>query len=54
MQLKQRHHCTKVYVDSSNPEVIRELKARIGEYYDYYGRLTEEQVWGLRNITAGR
>ena len=26
MQLKQRHHCTKVYVDGANPEVIRELK----------------------------
>ena len=26
MRLKQRHHCTKMYVDSSNPEVIRELK----------------------------
>ena len=26
MQLKQRHHCTKIYVDGANPEVIRELK----------------------------
>ena len=30
MQLKQRHHITKIYVDGANPEVIRELKARIG------------------------
>ena len=37
MQLKQRHHCTKIYVDGANPEVIRELKNRIGEYHDYYG-----------------
>ena len=37
MQLKQKHHCTKVYVDSSNPEVIRELKSRIGEYQNRYG-----------------
>ena len=26
MQLKQRHHITKIYVDGANPEVIRELK----------------------------
>ena len=52
MQLKQRHHCTKVYVDSSNPEVIRELKNRIGEYHDYYGRLTEEQIWSLRSSNS--
>ena len=31
MQLKHRHHCTKIYVDGANPEVIRELKSRIGE-----------------------
>ena len=49
MQLKQRHHITKIYVDGSNPEVIRELKSRIGEYHDYYGRLTEEQIWAFRN-----
>jgi hypothetical protein len=29
MQLKHRHHCTKIYVDGANPEVIRELKSRI-------------------------
>ena len=52
MQLKQRHHCTKVYVDGANPEVIRELKARIGEYHDYYGRLTEEQIWSLRSSNS--
>ena len=38
MQLKQRHHITKIYVDGANPEVIRELKARIGEYHDYYAQ----------------
>ena len=36
-------------MDGANPEVIRELKSRIGEYYDYYGRLTEEQIWSLRS-----
>ena len=48
MQLKQRHHCTRLYVDGANPEVIRELKSRIGEYQDYH-RLTEEQIWAFRN-----
>ncbi|MGB7634993.1 MAG: DEAD/DEAH box helicase family protein, partial [Nitrososphaeraceae archaeon] len=52
MQLKHRHHCTKIYVDGANPEVIRELKSRIGEYHDYYGRLTEEQIWGLRSSNS--
>ena len=52
MQLKQRHHITKIYVDGANPEVIRELKSRIGEYHDYYGRLTEEQIWGLRSSNS--
>ena len=47
MQLKLKHHITKIYVDGANPEVIRELKSRIGEYHDYYGRLTEEQVLGF-------
>jgi hypothetical protein len=47
MQLKQKHHITKIYVDGANPEVIRELKGQIGEYYDYYGALTEEQIWSL-------
>ena len=32
MRLKQRHHITKLYVDGANPEVIRELKNRIGVY----------------------
>ena len=49
MRLKQKHHITKIYVDGANPEAIRELKARIGEYHDYYGRLTEEQIWSLRS-----
>ena len=52
MKLKQRHHITKIYVDGANPEVIRELKARIGEYHDYYGRLTEEQIWSLRSSNS--
>ena len=52
LQLKQRHHCTKVYVDGANPEVIRDLKSRIGEYHDYYGRLTEEQIWSLRSSNS--
>ena len=52
MQLKHRHHCTKIYVDGANPEVIRELKARIGEYHDYYGRLTEDQIWALRSSNS--
>ena len=52
MQLKQRHHVTKIYVDGANPEVIRELKSRIGEYHDYYGRLTEEQIWSLRSSNS--
>ena len=33
--------------DGANPEVIRELKRRIGEYQDYH-RLTEEQIWAFR------
>ena len=52
MWLKQRHHITKIYVDGANPEVIRELKNRIGEYHDYYGRLSEEQVWSLRSSNS--
>jgi hypothetical protein len=52
MQLKHRHHCTKIYMDGANPEVIRELKSRIGEYHDYYGRLTDEQIWSLRSSNS--
>ena len=52
MQLKQRHHITKLYCDGANPEVIRELKNRIGEYHDYYGRLTEKQIWALRSSNS--
>ena len=48
MQLKQRHHCTRLYVDGANPEVIRELKRRIGEYTEYHD-FTEEQIWAFRN-----
>jgi hypothetical protein len=51
MQLKQRHHCTRVYVDGANPEVIRELKRRIGEYTEYH-IFTEEQIWAFRNSSC--
>jgi predicted component of viral defense system (DUF524 family) len=47
LQLKQRHHITKLYVDGANPEVIRELKRRIDEF-EYYDRYTEEQLWMMR------
>ena len=47
MQLKQRHHITKIYVDGANPEVIRELKARIGEYHDYYGPTDQLALTGM-------
>ena len=52
MQLKHKQHCTKIYVDGANPEVIRELKSRIGEYHDYYGRLTEQDIWSLRSSNS--
>src|SRR5918994_7081420 len=47
LQLKQKHHITKLFIDGANPEVIRELKRRIGEFenYQYY---TEEQLWLMR------
>lgn len=32
----------------ANPEVMRELKRRIGEYHDYQ-KFTEEQTWAFRN-----
>ena len=48
MQLKHKHHCTRVYVDGANPEVIRELKRRIGEYQEYHD-FTEEEIWAFRN-----
>ena len=50
MQLKQRLYITKIYVDGANPEVIRELKTRIGEYHYYYGGANgRTDVWGLRS-----
>ncbi|MGA6990104.1 MAG: hypothetical protein WBL67_11240 [Nitrososphaeraceae archaeon] len=52
MQLKQRHHITKLYRNGAKPEVIRELKTRIGEYHDYHGWLTKEQIWVLRNSNS--
>lgn len=47
MRLKLQHHITKIYVDGSAVNVVRELKARIGEYTDYH-RYTEEQLWNMR------
>ena len=48
MRAKAEASYNEIYVDGANPEVIRELKARIGEYHDYYGRLTEDQIWALQ------
>ena len=48
LQLKQRHHITRVYVDGANPEVIRELKRRIGEFENIQQYYTEEQIWQMR------
>jgi hypothetical protein len=48
LQLKQRHHITRVYVDGANPEVIRELKRRIGEPENIHQYYTEEQIWQMR------
>jgi hypothetical protein len=47
MQLKQTHHVTKLYIDGSAANVVRELKAEVGEYVDYH-RYTEEQLWNMR------
>ena len=47
MRLKQTHHVTKIYVDGSAANVIRELKARVGEFVDYHV-YTEEQLWNMR------
>ena len=48
MELKMRHHVSKIYVDGANPEVVHELKRRIGEF-EKYEVMTEEQVWAFRN-----
>jgi hypothetical protein len=48
LQLKQRHHITRVYVDGANPEVIRELKRRIGEFENIQEYYIEEQIWQMR------
>jgi hypothetical protein len=48
LQLKLRHHVTRIFVDGANPEVIRGLKHRIGEpenILDYY---TEDQIRQMR------
>lgn len=47
MRLKQTYHVTRLYCDGANPEVIRELKRRIGEYQDYHD-FTDE-IWAFRN-----
>jgi hypothetical protein len=39
---------TRTYVYGADPEVIRELKRRIGEYLEYH-EFTEGQIWALRN-----
>jgi hypothetical protein len=48
LQLKQRHRITRIYVDGANPEVIRELKRRIGEPENIQNYYTEEQIWRMR------
>lgn len=48
MQLKHKHHVTRIYIDGANPEIIRELKRRIREYFEYHD-FTEEQIWAFRN-----
>jgi hypothetical protein len=48
MQLKQRHHITKLYVDGANPEVIRELKIRIDDVAPYFERIDEQDLWNMR------
>jgi hypothetical protein len=50
MLLKQRHRITRLYCDGANPEVIRELKRRIGEYQEYHD-FTEEEIWAFRNCS---
>jgi hypothetical protein len=49
MQLKQKHHVTKLYVDGANPKVIRDLKRRIGEYQEHHDFTEEEEIWAFRN-----
>lgn len=49
MQLKQVHHITKIYIDGSAPEVVRELKKRIGEPGQTYEKYTDQQIWSFRN-----
>jgi hypothetical protein len=47
LQLKQTHHVTKIFVDGSAVNVVRELKFRVGEFVDYH-RYTDEQLWNMR------
>jgi hypothetical protein len=47
MQLKQRHHSARIYVNGANHKVIRELKRRIGEHQEYHD-FTEE-IWAFLN-----
>ena len=37
-----------MYVDGANPEVIRELKRRIGEFENIQEYYTEDQIWQMR------
>jgi hypothetical protein len=49
MQLKQTYHITKIYVDASSPEVIKEIKNRIDETGDNYEDYTDDELWNFRN-----
>lgn len=48
MQLKQRHHVTKIYVDAANPEVIRELKERCDDVALHFQNIDEDLLWQMR------
>ena len=52
MRLKQRHHITKIYVDGANPEVIRELKARIDEDTEYEDQIQRWKSYNDANIVT--
>jgi hypothetical protein len=48
MELKMRHHVSKIYIDGANPEVVHELKRRIGEF-EKYELMDDDQIWAFRN-----
>ena len=48
MRLKQIHHVSKIYVDGSSPEVVRELKARIDDLAIDFERMDPELLWNMR------